>query len=134
FVVTRPMYLNNFAAVGRPREGIERFFLSVAFDRGRFFPSLSEKDWNYLRTKLGEPTVNTWRQSPALPTLKDLPILLDRYRARYVVAGPQLDMSDELFREKLFGERQLLLKKNGYRRVYHGKEYDLWRREIPPSP
>jgi hypothetical protein len=126
FVLTRPMYLNNFVTV-RPREAVERFFLSVVIDAGRFGPALEDRDWEYLRTKVGDFTVANWRHSA--PTLQEVPNLLKKLRVRYIVAGPMLDASDELLREKMFEQREQLLLENGYREVYQGREYSLWMRE-----
>jgi hypothetical protein len=123
FVLTRPMYLNNFVTT-RPREAIERYFLSIVMDAGRFGPALEDRDWEYLRTKIGDSTVAKWRRSA--PALQEVPDLLKKFRVRYIVAGPMLDAPDELLREKLFQQREDLLLENGYREVYRGTQYSLW--------
>jgi hypothetical protein len=132
YVTTRQGY--TIYHVGRNKsaaEAAERLYLTDAIRLGPGFPRLTEAGWDMIVFTVAAakdpPRPDPW------PTLGHLPELLDRYRVGYAIASPAVGYTRE---ESLFltAVRDRTLSENGFRRVYRGVDYSLWKREGPAAP
>jgi hypothetical protein len=132
FVVTRTFYTIPYCAKsGRAREAIERYYLYLVAQGKRFALDFDPDDRAFLNIYLGPKATAELFQSPSLPSLKDLPDLLERYRVRYIVASPLSRVPREpaaAAEDELVRQRARLFEQLGYEPVYRGEEYVLWQR------
>jgi hypothetical protein len=127
FSTTRAGY--TMYSVGRsrgPAEAAQRVYLTDALALGRRLPPLTEVSWQlFVRTASSDPDAP--RPEP-WPSYATVPILLDRFAVGYAVASPVFGQNDRETR-LLANERDNTLSKNGFRTIYRGGSYSLWKRE-----
>lgn len=126
FVVTRVGY--TMYSVGRengPAEAAERLYLVDSLWRGRGFPPLQEAGWKLCVRTAGRDA-DASRPTP-WPSYETTPVLVDRYHVGYAVSSPVIEQNDRLKR-LILREREHSLLRNGFREIYHGESYSLWKR------
>ncbi len=131
YVTTRQGYTIYY--VGRynsASEAAERLYLTDAIRLGPDFPWLTEQGWEMIvftvAARKDPPPPDPW------PTLERLPDLLDRYGVGYAIASPAVGYNVAESR-RLTLVRDRTLSENGFRRVYRGVDYSLWKRDGPPA-
>jgi hypothetical protein len=136
FVVTRPMY--TFGCFGLDeacRESNERYFLMLVAQHGVYAPARRELDTlRDLGPAVSPQSVKEILASPSLPQLDTLTPLLDRYRVRYVIPPPPVWLQGRVspdFITRFLAARADLLRQHGFREIYPGQEYSLWKRDLP---
>jgi hypothetical protein len=137
FVVTRTIYtLSYLGRAGRAREAGERCYLYLVVQGGSIALHFDLADRAFLNGYLGPKITAELFESSSLPSLKDVPALLDRYCVRYIVASPPPRSPQESapapaaeeWRAELVRQRAKLFEQLGYEPAYHGREYVLWQR------
>jgi hypothetical protein len=139
FVMTRPFYaVPTSGAADDYQKWYERDFLMLVAQHGVYAPDAR------LRQSLTGPRPSALRDvvrrslaSASMPQLEDLPRLFDRYRVRYVITPPPAwlqgpdNPAEQDSLAQFLAERAALLRRHGFREVYAGGEYSLWKRLAP---
>jgi hypothetical protein len=126
FVGTRDGY--TMYSVGRSRgaaEAAERMYLTAALQRGRVFEQLPDAGWDLIVRTAG-PGAEARRPEP-WPSWQSLPQSLARYDVGYVITSPILGRNPNENRLRI-AVRDDGLRESGFRRVFKGEKYSLWKR------